>query len=80
MACLRLTERCADILVAVHAEIHEAGDKVGEELRLPLNNLVEYVFSPFANDGLLIRESQLVQRSTRLTTKTSPSAFLEALP
>ncbi|KAL5486223.1 hypothetical protein ACEPAI_7268 [Sanghuangporus weigelae] len=30
MACLRLTERCADILLAIREEIHEAGDQVGE--------------------------------------------------
>lgn len=41
MACLRLTERCADILLAVREEIHDAGDQVGEELQVPMQKLVE---------------------------------------
>ncbi|KAF9008496.1 hypothetical protein BDZ89DRAFT_1079023 [Hymenopellis radicata] len=38
-ACLRLTERCADILLAVRLEVKDAGDQVGEELRLPMTTL-----------------------------------------
>ncbi|KAF9023560.1 hypothetical protein BDZ89DRAFT_1069806 [Hymenopellis radicata] len=38
-ACLRLTERCADILLAVRLEVKDAGDQVGEELRLPITTL-----------------------------------------
>ncbi|KAF8889717.1 hypothetical protein CPB85DRAFT_1333584 [Mucidula mucida] len=38
-ACLRLTERCADILLAVRQEIKDAGDQVGEELKLPITTL-----------------------------------------
>ncbi|KAL5525571.1 hypothetical protein ACEPAG_6907 [Sanghuangporus baumii] len=41
MACLRLTERCADILLAVREDIHEAGDQIGEELKVPMQKLVE---------------------------------------
>ncbi|KAI5119647.1 hypothetical protein M0805_009008 [Coniferiporia weirii] len=41
IACLRLTERCADILLSVREEIYEAGDKAGEELFLPLMKLTE---------------------------------------
>lgn len=41
MACLRLTERCANILLSVREEIAEAGDKVGEELIYPIEHLVE---------------------------------------
>jgi abelson tyrosine-protein kinase 1 len=44
LACLRLTERCADILMSVREEIAEAGDYVGEELRDPLTKLLEYDF------------------------------------
>ena len=77
MACLRLTERCADILVAVHAEIHEAGDKVGEELRLPLNNLVEYVYSPFAKFGYLLRNSSSFKGVHVLLQKQVHRPFLK---
>lgn len=41
LACLRLTERCADILLAVHQDIKDAGDYVGEELAVPTAKLVE---------------------------------------
>lgn len=41
LACLRLTERCAEILLAVRAEVQEAGDLVGDELALPIAKLVE---------------------------------------
>ncbi|KAI0730429.1 hypothetical protein C8Q76DRAFT_613667 [Earliella scabrosa] len=40
-ACVQLTERCANVLLSVRAEIAEAGDEVGLELRLPLDRLVE---------------------------------------
>ncbi|KAF9555212.1 hypothetical protein CPC08DRAFT_139849 [Agrocybe pediades] len=43
LGCLRLTERCADILIAVREEIHEAGDEVGEELADPIAKL-EHAF------------------------------------
>ncbi|KAI0317882.1 hypothetical protein OF83DRAFT_1171602 [Amylostereum chailletii] len=39
LACLRLTERCADILLSVHQEIIAAGNSVTEELRLPIERL-----------------------------------------
>ncbi|KII83772.1 hypothetical protein PLICRDRAFT_95753 [Plicaturopsis crispa FD-325 SS-3] len=41
LACLRLTERCADILLAVREEIEDAGNAVGEELRNPITKLVD---------------------------------------
>ncbi|KAI0364174.1 hypothetical protein BV20DRAFT_956762 [Pilatotrama ljubarskyi] len=40
LACLRLTERCATILMSVREEIAEAGDDVGVELQVPVNRLV----------------------------------------
>ena len=43
LACLRLTERCATILISIREEIAEAGDEVGLELQPPLDRLVEYV-------------------------------------
>jgi len=42
-ACLRLTERCADILISVREEIRDAGDVVGGDLAAPVNKLIEYV-------------------------------------
>ena len=43
LQCLHLTERCADILLSVRQEIHDAGDLVGEELNLPIQKLSECV-------------------------------------
>ncbi|KAF8639293.1 hypothetical protein AX17_001604 [Amanita inopinata Kibby_2008] len=40
-ACLRLTERCADILLSVREEIQDAGDIVGEDLAAPIAKLIE---------------------------------------
>lgn len=41
MACLRLTERCATMLMSVREDIAEAGDTVGDELLHPIERLVE---------------------------------------
>ncbi|KAG5640616.1 hypothetical protein DXG03_007905, partial [Asterophora parasitica] len=41
LACLRLTERCADILLSVHEEVEEAGPSVIEELATPIAKLNE---------------------------------------
>jgi abelson tyrosine-protein kinase 1 len=43
LACLRLTERCADILYGVREEIADAGDTVAAELAAPIAALVEFV-------------------------------------
>jgi len=45
-ACLRLTERCADILLSIREEIHEAGNHVGIELQAQITKLVECVHRP----------------------------------
>ena len=44
LSCLRLTARCADILISVRREIFDAGDNVGQELAAPIKKLEEYVF------------------------------------
>jgi len=46
LACLRLTERCADILISIREEIQEAGSDVVAELQRPIMKLVEYVHKP----------------------------------
>ena len=43
LSCLRLTERCADILMCIREEIYDAGDYVGQELYAPITKLVESV-------------------------------------
>jgi len=43
LGCLRLTERCADILLSVREEIYKAGDVVGQELVAPIAKLEELV-------------------------------------
>jgi len=39
LACLRLTERCADILLSIRHEVQEAGNVVDEELTGPIDKL-----------------------------------------
>ncbi|KAG6892935.1 hypothetical protein C0992_011833, partial [Termitomyces sp. T32_za158] len=41
LQCLRLTNRCADILLSVREEIKYAGDQVNEELQAPIAKLKE---------------------------------------
>jgi abelson tyrosine-protein kinase 1 len=41
LASLRLTERCADILISVREEIIDAGYAVAEELHAPIAKLNE---------------------------------------
>ncbi|KAJ6608484.1 hypothetical protein B0H10DRAFT_1815704, partial [Mycena sp. CBHHK59/15] len=41
LACLRLAERCANLLLSVLEEIHEAGNKVEKEMAKPIGELVE---------------------------------------
>lgn len=43
LASLRLTERCADMLISVREEIADAGDDVVEELHGPIAKLNECV-------------------------------------
>lgn len=45
MMLLTLTQRCANILVAVREEIRLAGDEVSDVLREPITKLAEYVIS-----------------------------------
>ncbi|KAJ7268729.1 hypothetical protein B0H12DRAFT_64026 [Mycena haematopus] len=40
LACLRLTERCAEILLSVRDEVKDAGEIVGDELAMPIEKLV----------------------------------------
>jgi hypothetical protein len=42
MACLRIAEHCANLLLATLEEAHEAGDRVEEEMKQPLQKLIEY--------------------------------------
>lgn len=44
-ASLRLTERCADILISIRGEIADVGYTVAEELRAPIGKLVECVLA-----------------------------------
>lgn len=43
MACLRLTERCADILYSLHEEVVGDNVRVAEELHNPIAQLVQCV-------------------------------------
>lgn len=44
LGCLRLTERCADILISVREEIALAGDVLSQDLAAPIRKLEEYVW------------------------------------
>ncbi|KAH6893995.1 TKL/TKL-ccin protein kinase [Coprinopsis sp. MPI-PUGE-AT-0042] len=37
--CIRLAERCADLLISIREEVHEAGDTVAQELQAPISKL-----------------------------------------
>jgi len=54
LACLRLTERCADILLSIREEIVEAGNDVVTELQRPIIKLVECVHKPRVYNVLFI--------------------------
>ncbi|KAJ6521208.1 hypothetical protein DFH09DRAFT_223755 [Mycena vulgaris] len=41
LACLRLAERSANLLLSIQQEVHETGDKVGKEMAKPMEKLVE---------------------------------------
>ncbi|KAF7353961.1 Protein kinase domain-containing protein [Mycena venus] len=41
LSCLRLTERCANLLLSVVQEVHEMGDKVEKEMKEPLQKLIQ---------------------------------------
>jgi len=41
LGCLRLTERCADILISIRQEVNDGGDIVGQELEAPILKLEE---------------------------------------
>jgi len=43
IACLLLTQRCADVVISVRQEILDAGGDVGDELKMPIAKLVECV-------------------------------------
>ena len=45
LSCLRLTARCADILISVRREIFDAGDVLEQELAVPIRKLEEYALS-----------------------------------
>ena len=59
LSCLRLTERCADILISVRREIFDAGDVLEQELAAPIRKLEEYAFCV----NLLQSTSHIISRS-----------------
>lgn len=43
LACLRLVERSADILLNVREEIHGSGNVISDAMKTPMDKLVAYV-------------------------------------
>ncbi len=78
-ACLRLTERCADILLAVRQEIKDAGDQVGEELKLPITTLGQYV-SSFAFLDVASYSFQRIRVGTRLFNQGGRQTIPQTIP
>lgn len=76
MSCVRLTERCADTLIAVRQEIHQAGDLVTEELQLPLERLQEYVLMNFSW-MLANRSPNAFEHVRRLMVKEANRPFIK---
>ena len=60
LSCLRLTARCADILISVRREIFDAGDVLEQELAAPIRQLEEYAFLCKSNTAVL---SHIITRS-----------------
>lgn len=77
--CLRLTERCADILISIRDEVHEAGDTVSQELAAPIGKLEEYAFyhRPYASDA---DGFQHFPRRTSVYAETGPTSLLGEVP
>ena len=78
LACLRLTQRCADILISVRQEIFEAGDILAQELVTPIQRLEEYVLYDISIRANL---SHLIARSFQgvhyFLTKQTSRPFLK---
>ncbi|KAF5376712.1 hypothetical protein D9615_007795 [Tricholomella constricta] len=61
LACLRLTDRCAEILIAIHEEISRVGDTVAKVLSGPLEDLehafgrIHQMLQDLINQSLFIR-------------------------
>lgn len=62
---MRLTERCADILLSVRQEISKAGNEVGPELTAPIAKLEEYVYIHVFISGLSYLDGVQVVRLCR---------------
>ncbi len=78
LASLRLTERCADILISVRDEIADAGYTVAEELHAPIAKLVECVPASLMLTHifhLICYFTQGVRRSVPFPQKAGPSSF-----
>jgi len=80
LSCLRLTERCADILLSVREEIFEAGDEVGNELAAPIAKLEElvsqFLSSIFPNISLWL---QILYACLSLHDKANESTLVKKI-
>ena len=77
LSCLRLTARCADILISVRREIFYAGYVVEQELPAPIRKLEEYAFCVFLLQSRLtphILSLGLLKVST-ISLSSSPTAL-----
>jgi len=68
LASLRLTERCADILISIREEVIDAGRTVAEELHSPITKFSECVHTSFRHINALSRkvgQDPVVSRAVR---------------
>lgn len=79
LACLRLTERCAEILLSVREEIKEAGEQVGDELAMPIEKLVRYALTFWFSDNCVLICGKLIYRRAHLHAEASPPPVPQAL-
>jgi len=79
LACLRLSERCAEILLAIYEEIHSSGPVVVKELQQPLHHLQEYVLKSCVFQFFRLRYLQIISEDLAFCAKTQFPAVLEAL-
>ena len=57
MACLRLPQRCVDVLICIRQEVQDAGGDVGDELKEPVDKLVVCVFFSFLLPAYMLPSS-----------------------
>lgn len=75
LSCLRLTARCADVLISVRREIFNAGYVVEQELLAPIRKLEEYAFCVFLLQSTSHISSLGLLKVSTNSSSSSPTAL-----